>query len=652
MGDQPGAIAELVAGVERGDRHQVLLGVTGSGKTFTIANVIQQTQRPALVLAHNKTLAAQLYQEFREFFPNNAVEYFISYYDYFQPEAFIPSTNTYIEKDAIVNDAIDRMRLAATRSLLERRDVIIVASVSCIYGIGSPEAYAAMMVPVQRGERLDRDIFLRRLVEMQYTRTLADFERATFRVRGDVVEVFPADEETAALRIEFFDDEVDSIAEFDPIRGTVTRKIERVNIYPGSHYVVTVDRKQAASGSIKRELRERLEELREAGKIVEAARLEGRVVHDLELLETVGFCNGIENYSRHLTGRSTNEPPPCLIDYFPPDFLLIVDESHVTIPQVGAMYRGDRSRKETLVEHGFRLPSALDNRPLKFDEFEKRVGQAIYVSATPGNYEVDHSGGVVVEQLIRPTGLLDPYIEVRPARTQVDDLIGEIRKHVDDMGDRVLVTTLTKRMSEDLTDYLRELRIRVRYLHSDVEALERIALLRDLRKGEYDVLIGINLLREGLDLPEVSLVAVLDADKEGFLRSSRSLIQTAGRAARNSAGRVIFYADKVTESMQQCIDETLRRRRVQTEHNLANGITPITIKKRILDMAVPEAEITPQEELTVEVPVSTLSPHELEKLIRETREQMFAAARELQFERAAELRDRLKKLEAGALGVG
>ncbi len=657
-GDQPQAITELVEGLERGDRAQVLLGVTGSGKTFTIANVIDRVQRPTLILAHNKTLAAQLYQEFREFFPHNAVEYFVSYYDYYQPEAYIPSTDTFIEKDSLINDAIDRMRLSATRSLLERRDVIIIASVSCIYGIGSAEAYYGMLVQVERGMEMERDTLLRRLVAIQYKRNDIDFHRGTFRVRGDVVEVFPAYEELSALRIEFFGDEIDRIAEFDPLRGTVTRDVNRVAIYPGSHYVVTPERKHAAMTSIREELRERLEVLRAEQRLLEAQRLEQRTTFDLEMLATVGFCNGIENYSRHLTGRDPGQPPPCLLDYFPDDWLVVIDESHVSVPQVGAMFRGDRSRKENLVEYGFRLPSALDNRPLKFDEFENMLGQVIYVSATPGDYELDRAGGVVVEQLIRPTGLLDPVVEVRPAGDQVDDLIGEIRHHVDTLGDRVLVTTLTKRMSEDLTEYLRELRMRVRYLHSDIDTIERSELLRDLRAGEFDVLVGINLLREGLDMPEVSLVAILDADKEGFLRSQRSLIQTAGRAARNVRGRVIMYADRVTGSMQNSIDETLRRRKVQQEFNEEHDITPTTISKPIFGLDAPEVDRKGrrgQDVTASEPPVSQLAKqldaNQLRAEVDRLREQMTVAAKELRYEDAAALRDRMRDLEVAALGA-
>ncbi len=654
-GDQPTAIAELVAGVESGVRDQVLLGVTGSGKTFTVANVIERVQRPTLILAHNKILAAQLYQEFRTFFPHNAVEYFVSYYDYYQPEAFIPSTNTYIEKDAIINDAIDRMRLSATRSLLERRDVIIVASVSCIYGIGSAEAYYGMLVMVERGMRIDRDALLRRLVGIQYTRGDADFHRGTFRVRGDTVDVFPAYEEASALRIEFFGDEIERIVEIDPLRGVVTAELERVPIYPGTLYVVTPERKHSAMTAIRDEMKERVAQLRADQRLLEAQRLEERVQNDLEMLETQGFCSGIENYSRHFTGRAPGEPPPCLLDYFPDDWLLVVDESHVTIPQIGGMYRGDRARKENLVEYGFRLPSALDNRPLKFDEFNDRANQLIYVSATPADYELERTEGVVVEQLIRPTGLLDPVIEVRPATNQVDDLVAEIRRHVDEMGDRVLVTTLTKRMAEDLTEYLRDLRIRVRYMHSDVETLERMELIRDLRRGEYDVLVGINLLREGLDLPEVSLVAVLDADKEGFLRSNRSLIQTAGRAARNLNGRVVFFADRITQSMQTCIDETLRRRRVQLQYNTTHGITPRSVVRMIHEVDhVDEGSLRRgpgrgERPERVEVPAS---PAELEAQLASLRDEMRAAAKALEFERAAEARDRIRVLEQALLGLG
>jgi excinuclease ABC subunit B len=656
-GDQPRAIGELVEGIERGEKHQVLLGVTGSGKTFTMANVIEKTQRPTLILAHNKTLAAQLYQEFKEFFPDNAVEYFVSYYDYYQPEAYIPSTDTFIEKDAIINDAIDRMRLSATRSLLERRDVIIVASVSCIYGIGSAEAYYNMLVMLEQGMRIERDDLLRKLVRIQYKRNDHDFHRGTFRVRGDVVEIFPAYEELSALRVEFFGDEIEQIAEIDPLRGKVLQTLARVPVYPGSHYVVAPERKEHAVQSIKAELIETLATMRAEMRLLEAQRLEQRTTFDLEMMQTMGYCNGVENYSRHLTGRAPGDPPPCLLDYFSSDWLLFIDESHVSVPQIGGMFRGDRARKQNLVEHGFRLPSALDNRPLKFDEFEAIVNQVVYVSATPANYELEKAAGVVAEQLIRPTGLIDPIIEVRPAGSQVDDLIGEIRKHVDEMGDRVLVTTLTKRMAEDLTDYLRELRIEARYLHSDIDTIERSELIRDLRLGEFDVLVGINLLREGLDMPEVSLVAILDADKEGFLRSSTSLIQTAGRAARNLRGRVIMYADVVTRSMNICIEETLRRRRVQTEYNTEHGITPTSIASRIHALDVPEATDDKRrsrdrsEPKRAPVVQEVLSPDALEKRIAETRAAMTAAARDLEFERAAELRDALRRYEQQALGL-
>ena len=656
-GDQPTAIRELCEGLDRGEKHQVLLGVTGSGKTFTMANVIARSQRPALILAHNKTLAAQLYPEFKEFFPDNAVEYFVSYYDYYQPEAYVPSSDTYIEKDAIINDAIDRMRLSATRSLLERRDVIIVASVSCIYGIGSAEAYHGMLVMLEQGMQVRRDDLLRRLVGIQYKRNDHDFHRGTFRVRGDVVDIFPAYEEMAALRVEFFGDEVDRIATIDPLRGVVLEELERVPVYPGTHYVVAPDNKERAIKSIQAELRDHLAKLRGEMRLLEAQRLDQRTTFDLEMMQTMGYCNGVENYSRHLTGRLPGEPPPCLLDYFPDDWLCFIDESHVSVPQVGAMYRGDRARKTTLVDHGFRLPSALDNRPLKFDEFERLTGQVIYVSATPADHELERANGVVVEQLIRPTGLIDPIIEVRPAGQQVDDVIGEIRKHVDEMGDRVLVTTLTKRMAEDLTDYLRELRIEARYLHSDIDTLERTELIRDLRRGEFDVLVGINLLREGLDMPEVSLVAILDADKEGFLRSSTSLIQTAGRAARHLDGRVVMYADRVTASMKVCIEETLRRRRTQMEYNERHGIVPQSISKKIHALEAPSEEAVARsgragEAKMPSVVAEVLTPAQLEQKIEETRDAMRAAAKELEFERAAALRDTLRALEQQALGLG
>lgn len=580
MGDQPQAIEKLVAGLNDGRRYQTLLGATGTGKTFTMANVIAQVNRPTLILAHNKTLAAQLFTEFREFFPNNAVEYFVSYYDYYQPEAYIPTTDTYIEKDSQINDEIDKLRHSATRSLLDRNDVIIVSSVSCIYGLGSPEAYEDMILYLETGRELKRQEMLKKLVEIQYTRNDVDFHRGTFRVRGDVVEIFPAYEEDRAIRVEFFDDEIEAISEIDPLRGVKLSKIPRVTIYPASHYVTTLDNRKRAMDTIRDELRERLQELQAVNKIVEAARLQQRTLYDLEMIEEMGFCQGIENYSRHLTGRKPGEPPPTLLDYFPKDWLLIVDESHVTVPQIGGMYRGDRARKTTLVEHGFRLPSALDNRPLNFEEWEGLVNQAVFVSATPGEYELEKCKGEIVEQIIRPTGLLDPIVEVRKATTQVDDLLEEIKKRVA-KSERVLVTTLTKRLAEDLTKYYGEQRVKVKYLHSDIETLERVEILRDLRLGTFDVLVGINLLREGLDLPEVSLVAILDADKEGFLRSARSLIQTIGRAARNADGHVYLYAEKMTDSMRIALDETSRRRAIQEEYNQKHGIVPKTIQKAV-----------------------------------------------------------------------
>src|SRR5580658_5965362 len=582
-GDQPTAITQLLDGLARGDKHQVLLGITGSGKTFTIANVIQRSLKPTLILAPNKTLAAQLYAEMRELFPENAVEYFVSYYDYYQPEAYIPSTDTFIDKDAIINDQIDRMRHSATVALLSRRDVIIVASVSCIYGIGSAESYHGLVIDLRVGEEFRRDALLRRLVDIQYERNDVDFHRGSFRVRGDVVEIFPTYEHETAIRIEFFGDDIESIKEVDPLRGRVKNTLDRYAIYPGSHYVTPQAQLRRAIGGIREELRERLDFFDKEGRFLEKQRLEQRTLYDLEMMEQMGFCSGIENYSRHLSGRKAGDPPPTLLDYFPPDYLLVVDESHQTMPQVQAMYRGDRARKETLVEYGFRLPSALDNRPLKFEEFEEHARQVIYVSATPGEYEVTKVQGVVVEQLIRPTGLTDPQVEVRPVSGQVDDLLGEIKRRVAS-GERVLITTLTKRMAEDLTDYYRELGVRVRYLHSDIDTLERIDILRDLRLGEFDVLVGINLLREGLDLPEVSLVAIFDADKEGFLRSPRSLIQTIGRAARNVNGRVIMYADHITPALKYAMEETARRRTLQGKYNEAHGITPTTIVRAVMNI--------------------------------------------------------------------
>lgn len=644
-GDQPQAIEELTRALTDGAQHQVLLGVTGSGKTFTMANSIERVQKPTLVISHNKTLAAQLYGEFKELFPENAVEFFVSYYDYYQPEAYIPSTDLYIEKDTSINDKIDKMRHSATRSLLEREDVIIVASVSCIYGLGSPEAYYGLLLYLERGDRISRDQILSRLVEIQYERNDLDFYRGTFRVRGDVVEVFPAHEESLAIRIELFGDVVDTISEVDPLRGRVIRKLDRIAIYPGSHYVTTEERRKKAIENIRLELDERLTWLREQDRLVEAQRLEQRTRFDLEMLEEIGYCQGIENYSRHLTGRQPGEPPPTLLDYFPKGFLLFIDESHATIPQLNGMYWGDRSRKETLVEHGFRLPSALDNRPLSFEEFDSRVNQVVYVSATPGEYEMAKSKDRVVEQIIRPTGLMDPEIHVRAAANQVDELLEEIRKRVD-QNDRVLITTLTKRMAEDLTQYYADIGLRVRYLHSEIDTLERWEIIRDLRLGKFDVLIGINLLREGLDIPEVSLVAILDADKEGFLRSERSLIQTCGRAARNINGTVILYADRITSSMQKTIDETKRRRRIQAEFNKTRGITPRSIKKSIRDglTSIFEADYfmvplvaEPEEDY---VPLDVI-PDTVEKLKKEMRE----AAERLEFERAAELRDRIYHLQ-------
>ena len=648
-GDQARAIPELVDGLNRGDLSQVLLGVTGSGKTFTMAKVIEAVNRPTLVMVHNKTLAAQLYQEFRRFFPDNAVEYFVSYYDYYQPEAYVPSTDSYIEKEAIINDEIDRMRLSATRSLFERRDVIIVSSVSCIYGLGSPEAYYGMLLPLQLGQRIPRDQILRKLVEIQYERNETDFSRGTFRVRGDIIEVYLSYEEQA-LRIELFGDDVDALTSFDPLTGKSGRKHDKIAVYPKTHFVAPREQTRSAVESIKAELVERRTQLESLGKVLEAQRLHQRTMFDLEMMKEIGYCHGIENYSRHLSGRAPGEPPPTLLDYLPDDALLVVDESHQTVPQIRGMYAGDRSRKTTLVEFGFRLPSALDNRPLTFAEWEARATQTIYVSATPGPYELAKAGGVVVEQIIRPTGLMDPPIEVRPVKGQIDDLLGEIRTRAAE-GTRTLVTTLTKRMAEDLTTYYQELGVRVRYLHSEVETLERIQILRDLRLGEFDVLVGINLLREGLDLPEVSLVAILDADKEGFLRSAGSLIQTSGRAARNVEGRVIMYADTVTESMRVALEETSRRRLVQEAYNTEHGITPASIVKAIDDISLSVYNLDYSTPAVMEDREAYLSPAELDSRIEELQAQMRQAAANLDFERAATLRDKIKTLKGRELGL-
>ncbi|MCW5948721.1 MAG: excinuclease ABC subunit UvrB [Pyrinomonadaceae bacterium] len=642
-GDQPEAIRQIVEGINDGERDQVLLGITGSGKTFTIANVINEVQRPTLVLAHNKTLAAQLYQEFKTFFPENAVEYFVSYYDYYQPEAYVPASDLYIEKEATINDEIDRLRLSATRALFERRDVIVVASVSCIYGLGDPDAYFGMLMFIEPGMELKREDLLRKLVELQYERVNVDFDRGTFRVRGDVVEVYPSYQDQA-YRIEFWGDEVDSVSTIDPLLGEVLYKhTSRLPIYPKTHYVMSKDTIKRALKTIREELDEYEKVLVESGKVVEAQRLHQRTMYDLEMIKEMGFCRGIENYSRHLTGKMPGEPPPTLLDYLPSDALMVIDESHQTVPQLGAMFKGDQSRKGTLVEYGFRLPSAKDNRPLNFEEFEQRRGQTIYVSATPGSYELERAQGVVVEQIIRPTGLLDPIVEVRPVKGQIDDLLEECRVRAD-RNERVLVTTLTKRMAENLSEYFAEVGVRVTYLHSDIDTLERIRILRDLRRGEFDVLVGINLLREGLDLPEVSLVAILDADKEGFLRSERSLIQTMGRAARNADGKAILYADKITDSMRNAIDETQRRRAIQEQYNEEHGITPTTIVKSI-DATL----VTAYEADYFKVPLELdkfeeYSPKQLKETIAQLEHEMRAAAKDMKFELAAELRDKLKYL--------
>ncbi len=650
-GDQPQAIEELARGIREGKGEQVLLGVTGSGKTFTMAHVIERVQKPTLVIAPNKTLAAQLYGEFKALFPENAVEYFVSYYDYYQPEAYLPPTDTYIAKDASINESIDKMRHSATRSLLEREDVIIVASVSCIYGLGSPEAYSEMLLKLCKYQEISREEVIGRLVQIHYQRNDYDFHRGTFRVRGDVIEILPSHEEDRAIRVEFFGDEVDAISEIDSLTGRRLRDLEEVTVYPGTHYVTSRHTLQQAISAIKRELGERLEELYSQGKLVEAQRLEERTMFDLEMMQELGYCSGIENYSRHLTGRKPGEPPPTLLDYFPEDWLLFIDESHIAIPQLKGMYRGDRSRKETLVEYGFRLPSALDNRPLCFEEFEERINTVIYVSATPGDYELEKVGGQIVEQVIRPTGLLDPEVEIRPAENQVDDLYGEILERVK-RNERVLVTTLTKRMAEDLTDYFGELGLKVRYMHSDINTIDRVELIRDLRLGQFDVLVGINLLREGLDLPEVSLVAILDADKEGFLRSERSLIQTVGRAARNVRGKVILYGNRVTQAMQRTVEETNRRRKIQHHYNVTHGITPCTVFKEVTDVLAPILEVDqvdPEQIKEPQLELSAVKPGDLSRRIKELEQSMRNAADNLEFERAAEIRDQIKILKEAEL---
>ena len=661
-GDQPEAIQQLVEGIQAGEAGQTLLGVTGSGKTYTIANVIQAVQRPTLIMAPNKTLAAQLYGEMKEFFPHNAVEYFVSYYDYYQPEAYVPSTDTFIEKDASINEHIEQMRLSATKALLEREDTIIVATVSAIYGLGDPKSYLKMLLHLSRGETIDQRAILRRLAELQYTRNDVELHRGTYRVRGDVIDVFPADSDREAVRIELFDDEIDNLSYFDPLTGEMTQRVPRVTIFPKTHYVTPRETVLAAVEMIKAELPERLEYFYSENKLVEAQRLQERVRYDIEMMLELGYCSGIENYSRYLSGREAGEPPPTLIDYLPDNALLILDESHVTVPQIGGMYRGDRSRKENLVMYGFRLPSALDNRPLKFEEFERLMPQTIFVSATPADYEAEHSGAVI-EQVVRPTGLLDPELEVRPATTQVDDLLSEINQRAA-VGERVLVTTLTKRMAEDLTDYLSDHGVRVRYMHSDIDTVERMEIIRDLRLGEFDVLVGINLLREGLDMPEVSLVAILDADKEGFLRSERSLIQTIGRAARNANGKAILYAERITGSMQKAIDVTEARRQKQMDYNEEHGITPQTVKKTITDVMEGAsgaggyrpghgnsnpAEYARVAEETMEY--AALSPGQLAQRIAQLEKKMYQHAQDLEFEEAAQVRDEIARIQENVLGM-
>jgi excinuclease ABC subunit B len=644
QGDQPEAIRKIVEGIKAGKKHQTLLGATGTGKTFTISNVIKEVNKPTLVIAHNKTLAGQLYSEFKDFFPNNAVEYFVSYYDYYQPEAYVPSTDTFIEKDSSINDEIDKLRHSATSALFERKDVIIIASVSCIYGLGSPEEYREMVLSLRTGMEIERNQLLRRLVDIQYERNDINFQRGTFRVRGDVVEIFPASKDEHCLRVEFFGDEIDRIREVDALTGEIMGEREHVAIFPASHFVTREEKMRVAIENIEKELEERLKYLRENDKLLEAQRLEQRTRYDLEMMREMGFCSGIENYSRHLTLRPSGSTPYTLLDYFPEDFLIVIDESHVTLPQVRGMYNGDQARKQVLVDHGFRLPSAMDNRPLRFEEFEQHINQIVYISATPGPYEMEHTPEMV-EQIIRPTGLLDPTIDVRPIEGQIDDLIGEIQERIK-RNERVLVTTLTKKMSEDLTDYLKEIGIKVNYLHSEVKTLERIEIIRELRLGKYDVLVGINLLREGLDIPEVSLVAILDADKEGFLRSERSLIQTIGRAARNSNGHVIMYADRITNSMELAISETKRRRAIQEEYNKKHGITPTTIKKDIREAIRATLVAEETEEYTPAQKLGSLTKKEKEKVLEEMEKEMKEAAKALNFERAAELRDLILELKA------